>query len=535
MRRFLAIYFPNWAVDLTYIRRKNLVGPLALVRDGEHPQVMRVCRRAEGLGVAPGIPLSLAKIILPELLVAPFLAERDFQSLVSVGFWALKKLSPLVGVDVELLNAFRNGVGASVGAEHYGLLLDMTGTTRLHKDENRVIHQILMEFAAAGIEARVGIAPTVGMAWGLARYGTSAVKPATVIWQIEYEALSLPIRALRLEEETVLELEQLGFKTVKKLLNISQTDLAKRFGSQLVRRIDQFTGRSLEVFPTLHERRPYVVSKRFEYPLSAKEVLKDVVYEIFDALFTMLSGAGREANSFVLTIEVRGPDGGICYKQKELLFHKAPSSRGDLAAVVATALETFVIPGDVTGIRVEAAEHSATKVENAVLPMLVKNDRIEARGAIVGGGESRRGIDELLNHFVIRLGRERVRGMELQDSFIPERSFKLSPIGKIKSDSRASYVLKDRPSYLFAVPEQVQVITLLPDHSPSMMIWKGKRLRLSSGVGPERILNEWWKEADSRCALLGRDYFKVQDNSGRWLWLYRDLSSLEWFVHGIWT
>ena len=32
-----------------------------------------------------------------------------------------------------------------------------------------------------------------------------------------------------------------------------------------------------------------------------------------------------------------------------------------------------------------------------------------------------------------------------------------------------------------------------------------------------------------------RDYFKVQDERGRWLWIYRVLESGDWFIHGLWA
>jgi hypothetical protein len=32
-----------------------------------------------------------------------------------------------------------------------------------------------------------------------------------------------------------------------------------------------------------------------------------------------------------------------------------------------------------------------------------------------------------------------------------------------------------------------------------------------------------------------RDYFKVQDEQGRWLWIYRVLEQGCWFVHGLWA
>jgi hypothetical protein len=32
-----------------------------------------------------------------------------------------------------------------------------------------------------------------------------------------------------------------------------------------------------------------------------------------------------------------------------------------------------------------------------------------------------------------------------------------------------------------------------------------------------------------------RDYFRVQDETGRWLWIYRQLPANAWFLQGHWT
>ena len=44
----------------------------------------------------------------------------------------------------------------------------------------------------------------------------------------------------------------------------------------------------------------------------------------------------------------------------------------------------------------------------------------------------------------------------------------------------------------------------------------------------ERITTEWWQGPQTR------DYFKVQTAAGQWLWVYRQLETSRWFVHGIW-
>ena len=78
------------------------------------------------------------------------------------------------------------------------------------------------------------------------------------------------------------------------------------------------------------------------------------------------------------------------------------------------------------------------------------------------------------------------------------------------------------------------------------MRWQGQDLRIVTGIGPERIGKEWWREprAQARAAptednesgprsTFFRDYFRVQDHTGRWLWVFRAES--RWFVHGFWA
>ena len=128
----------------------------------------------------------------------------------------------------------------------------------------------------------------------------------------------------------------------------------------------------------------------------------------------------------------------------------------------------------------------------------------------------------------------------------------------------------------------VKRIAMMPDGPPSWFRWRGMERRITASAGPERIAAEWWtrsagvtrRPARGRKAfgesyarayerfMLGRaatapaggrprarsceadddepagetrDYFKVQDEQGRWLWIYRVLEQGCWFVHGLWA
>jgi protein ImuB len=76
---------------------------------------------------------------------------------------------------------------------------------------------------------------------------------------------------------------------------------------------------------------------------------------------------------------------------------------------------------------------------------------------------------------------------------------------------------------------------MLPDKPPSFIQWRGKKLKILTGIGPERISPEWWGGTLAKETGVTRDYFKVQDECGRWLWVFRDQSTHTWFLHGMWV
>ena len=87
-----------------------------------------------------------------------------------------------------------------------------------------------------------------------------------------------------------------------------------------------------------------------------------------------------------------------------------------------------------------------------------------------------------------------------------------------------------RPSFLFSSPEPAAAIAITPDGPPSLLHWRGRDHAIARAIGPERIGSEWWQHPEPT-----RDYFKVQESAGRWLWVYRQVQTNEWFVHGEWA
>jgi protein ImuB len=52
--------------------------------------------------------------------------------------------------------------------------------------------------------------------------------------------------------------------------------------------------------------------------------------------------------------------------------------------------------------------------------------------------------------------------------------------------------------------------------------------RVIHAIGPERIAGPWWEGNDKT-----RDYFDVEDATGRRFWLFRVRQTGKWYLHGV--
>ena len=94
-----------------------------------------------------------------------------------------------------------------------------------------------------------------------------------------------------------------------------------------------------------------------------------------------------------------------------------------------------------------------------------------------------------------------------------------------------------RPQRLLDHPEAIGVIYATPEGLPRRFTWRRGVHDIARVEGPERIAPEWWRE---RGHTRLRDYYRVEDLSGRRFWIYREGivgdgrgGAPEWFLHGL--
>lgn len=579
-RRYLCVYFPLWAIDLlaNHLRvsspqkedsQKSVGLKLKLDRRGEqftasridnvhalaakaslnvtpiilHQKngaqlvVARCCPRAYKSGVRFGMALPLAQALTPpETLLLPFQPEEDFRLLCKLGEWAIK-FTPLVALDSELIAAYRKRELSHASHLHYGVTLDITGTDRLHGSEALLSQRILRALSLRKIHARLAIAPTVGAAWALARYSAARVTivPPTEAPDLLPYLASLPVQSLRFTEETTDTLRALGLETVGLLAALPRKKLGLRFkrpgaAEGILTRLQQALGTQREPLRFIRPKTHISAQREFEVPLTNHAALRVAILQLVETIFMRLEKIRRTTRTIILELVHRNFDNSHTTTRKELTLCNATQNISHASSVLTPLIESIQSQEGICSVRIYA--HLTARIFAQQFSIL------EDTAATAALQDS---ADELINHFVTRLGRARVSRVALNASHIPEDSFKYESVMQHSSPTPSGCVpFFDRPALLFATPQAVSAIAMLPDKPPSQLQWNGARLQVVKGAGPERICQEWWNSSVMNSNVVkngtpaARDYFQVQDQHGRWLWVFRESDSLRWFVHGVW-
>jgi protein ImuB len=548
-RYYLCIYFPEWSIDVTrraLAARAPAIKPRAILLTStvmNQQVVSRACPTARSHGVQQGMSISLAQALTSDSThLEPFSPQRDAQALKTLAVWCLK-FSPIVGLDSELSKLLRspsstskdlNKELAALDPRYYGIVIDLTGTERLyskkHRDLSSFARSIHELFRGSG---RIAIAPSIGGAWALSRYTGGGPTISSSLEDLTARVAPLPTEALRIDRATCQKLAEVGILTIGDLNHVPRHSLGQRFGAQLLCRTSQLFGSVSEQIVTLAPQAQYREHATFEPALSQRRAILSAIEHLFARLLSKLSRHQIAAKLFLLSIY----DLDNNANHKELSLATATGDASHLKAIITPVIESLIFCGEIRAISLEARDIS--RISTSQRGFYDEQDNDPDR---IG-----RGYKDLLNSFSIRLGRDRVHKAKLSPSYTPELSFNYT--SEINGDNSASRSLLheseppaylnspyqsaiDRPPILLNPPEPIISIAMLPDRPPAWIKWRGAKLSIAHGFGPERIAPEWWRGASG--SLSERDYFTVEDQSGRWLWVFRCLTTQRWFVHGVW-
>lgn len=455
------------------------------------------------LGMEPGKTVSDALALTPLITIVEAELDADARALAALADWCTR-FSPAVAVD---------------GLD--GLVMDIEGCPHLWGGEEEMARALLERLRADAIPAHIGIADTFGAAWALARFGEEEIE---IAHGDERDLLSaFPISALRIDQRVNHQLNHLGFKTIDTLLPVPREALCKRFGDELLLRIDQALGREDEAIHFRYPPSPWLERRVFAEPISAPDSIRQVLHDLSSALCARLNDEGLGARTF--EIVYHRIDGEAARRGVQTALPARDVKR--LVKLFAPKLET-IDPG--FGIEI------VTLRADDVSPLKPNQLDIEHISAETRAIDLAPLVDRLQNTF----GAENVWRAGLFESHVPERAVAhISPLAP--SSEKAWPFDKPRPIRLFDNPHPINVIAPVPDDPPLRFTWRNHTHRIRRAEGPERIGAEWWRKqwADNGIDRI-RDYYRVEDETGARFWVFRTglyggERPTRWYLHGVFS
>ncbi len=454
--------------------------------EGRSTRIVTVNGLASAQGVHPGMPVNAALALVPELVLETRSPVLEAAALSRLARWA-GRFTPAVTISPD-------------GA----LLLEVQGSLRLFNGLAALQAAVAGELQALGHEVGMACAPTARAALWLARSG---VRQAVLTREELRQVLAvLPVSHLGWPVRTLRTLLQMGLVTVGDCLRLPREGFARRLGPARLRELDQALGRRPE------PQRPFVPPACFRarLELPAETIDAALLLDGFQRLLQDLARAleSRQASVRRVWCRLQHPDGSetrLCLALRQPAGPGAWHRAGHLAGLLRLRLESLVLTGPVISLALQA------DLERGQAPA----------GADLLGHELRPddGLQVLLERLRARLGGQAVQGLALCAEHRPEHAWRAVADPLAGSGSREpAMASRSRPVWLLPAPERLPLVAGQPG-------WQGPLLLEH---GPERIESGWWDGGDVR-----RDYYRASNPRGAVLWVYQDLRSRGWYLHGL--
>jgi protein ImuB len=454
--------------------------------------------------IRPGVPVAEALAIDAHLHVEPYDAAQDMHALGRLAEWA-SKFSPIVALEAR--------------ERRHSLLVDITGCAVCFGGEDKLLERAVRELREQEWNARVAIADTAGAAWGLAHYGDAPF--CTRPGETEAAVLPLPVAALRLPDEIVSCLAELGIERIGELMALPRSGLPARLGPVLLDRLDQALGRLPEVLVP-HRPLPMVESTfSFEYASDERGAIDYALNQLIDCVCRMLEQrhVGARRVECLLYHEAARPS------RLEIELVRASRSARHLGMLFRARFERVAVDEPVCAVSLRVP---------VTVPLDGSQCEIFDADVVRDAGELARLVDELSN----RLGREAVTHGQLVADAQPEYACRYEPAiqkgvrnllwaSGVADEQKVPDTFCMRPLRLWTEPIGIPTTSVVPEGPPVRFRWAGNEYAITRSWGPERIETGWWRGQD-----VHRDYYLVETASGARFWIYRRRDDGQWFLHG---
>lgn len=500
------LHVTRFPVQRKVIESPPLAGqPLALVEEvrGQR-RVAFASTRALKAGVRPGMTLTAATALEPELRHFPYRPQDEAQALSALG-------ESLLGLCPGFQRDAPEGLWFDAGAAH------------LVGGEPELGARVLEVCAEQGYRAHVTVASEAFTSRVLARHGTRRV---TVVPEGQGARALAPLPLQALEDGAARAFTVLGLSTLGDVAALPAGAVVARGGAPAARAHARCRG--LDDTPFAPEPLEETLEDRvvLDAPADTFEPVQFALKTLLDRLGARLSGRQRAAVrlTFVLRLDPTGE------AQVPLLLAR-PTARAKLL--------------------LELARHrlGELRLERPVAEVAVRVDaHDEDLGQQLALGDAPEGdaaLEGVLSRLATTLGEEALFAASLEAAHRPEaahvpRAFhppearrgllsatELPELAGPVTVWREAGAARERPSRLLARPARLDA-ELAASGALLAARLGGRRHRVTAMAGPERLGGEWWTDTPYQ-----RDYYRVHFEGLGPAWVFQDGRDGGFYLQGL--
>lgn len=504
---WLALQFPQLGLELARLQAQpsapHSAARILIERQGQRSLLACVCPLARAAGLRPGQALMQAQALLPQVEIHERDTAAEGQALGHLASCAYR-YSPLL--QIERPNA---------------LLLEIGGSLRLYGQASLPLLQALQsQLQALGFAAVAGLGRTPSAARLRAALAAEEVIPSAFVAQSGQASGRrpsippldpLPVAALPLPATLCAALQGSGIADLAALRGLPRAGLQRRFGSALVRFLDQLEGRSHETIKAWRPPASHRARIELPAPTAQGEGLRFPLRRLVSDLCLALRARDACLQALNLDFELErdgseadhaGQDAKPNHSSRLELQLLAPSrDPQQIEALIQQRLERWRLPGRVLSLGLS-------------VPLLQPHQPLQ--GDLFDPRSSQaQDWPALLERLRARLGDSALLQARSRPDHRPEQAAGLVPVS-LQEAGREDWPAVPAPSL------QQAPLWLLPEPRPCT---PGPA---SAETFIERIEGGWWDGADIR-----RDYYRWCQADGSWHWIYRDPRQADRaFLHG---
>lgn len=449
------------------------------------------CRIAKAAGVREGMTLAEASAICRGLVHLPHDPHQDARTLEGIARWIMARYSPQVAL-----------------LPPDGIFVEIGGSERLLGGPHVIARDVARAMRRLRIYSFIAVAPTAGAAWAMASSRQQRIVDETETINALHP---LPVWTLRVDPAIADALYHVGIETIGQLMRLPRSALPARFGPHLLERLDQAIGRLPEPLDWLSPRAPLRERMAFDYAVNSLDVIWAALTQLTNTVVSELSRRGCG----VRRLQVRFEQAKQPAVVQTITLSRPTRQAKTLLELLRLSTETLRMNEDFIAIEL-------------IVPEMQRASDDQTAFAVDETARSDAELVDCMDRIRAKLGYSAVLRPQLIESYLPERAFAWTQeigIGPI------TLAVPPRPMALLPMPAEIGVI-VTPSHDregrPVAFTHEKTVHRLRIVVGPERIAGEWWNGHNRT-----RDYFDVEDETGRRFWIFRVNETFKWYLHGV--